>query len=188
MADVATRTGFTREVLDGLPASTPFIRALRERAFEEFVALPIPSPETEEWRYTDLSDFDLSFAPFTAGSTARTLDEVPEAVQAVAGEVGDRSGLLIQLNSEPLIAHLDPSEAAKGVAFLDLDAAAARPMDRRPRALRRRFGGEAADAARLLARLPDEPVHAQPQGALHEAGLHSLLARSPPPAGTMIGV
>jgi len=130
VADVATTTGFSREALAALPASTPFIMALRERAFQEFEALPIPSPETEEWRYTDLSDFDLSFAPFTPGARARTLDEVPEHVQAVAGAVGDRSGLSIQLNSEPLIAHLDPAEAAKGIVFTDLDRAAAAPEHR----------------------------------------------------------
>ena len=124
MADVATTTGFTREALAALPASTPFVRALRRQAFREFEALPIPSQETEEWRYTDLSDFDFSLAPFTPGARARTLDEVPGEVQAVAGAVGDRSGLAIQLNSEPLIAHLDPAEASRGVAFTDLDRAA----------------------------------------------------------------
>jgi Fe-S cluster assembly protein SufD len=130
LADVATKTGFTREALAALPATTPFVRALRERAFEEFEALPVPSQETEEWRYTDLSAFEFSFAPFTAGARARTLDEVPDHVQAVAGAVGDRSGLAIQLNSEPLIAHLDPAEAAKGVVFTDLDRAAAAPEHR----------------------------------------------------------
>jgi len=131
LAEVATTTGFTREAQAALPASTPFVRALRERAYQEFEALPIPSQETEEWRYTDLSDLDLSFAPFTpGGGRARSLDEVPEDVQAVAGAVGDRSGLAIQLNSEPLIAHLATAEAANGVVFTDLDRAAEAPEHR----------------------------------------------------------
>ncbi len=124
LADVATKTGFTREALAALPSSTPFVAELRRRAWDEFEAAPVPSQETEEWRYTDMSDFDFSFAPFTPGARAATLDEVPEDVQAVAGAVGDRSGLAVQLNSEPLIAHLGPDEAAKGVVFTDLDRAA----------------------------------------------------------------
>ena len=36
------------------------IGTVRERAFAEFGALPMPSPETEEWRYTDLRELDLA--------------------------------------------------------------------------------------------------------------------------------
>jgi len=126
MSDTLTTSGFTREALpapDGQPA---FARALRERSFDLFEALPIPSPETEEWRYTDLTGLDFGFRPFTPGGPpAGTLDEVPEEVQAAAGEVGDRAGLAIQRNSEPLIAHLDPELGGKGVVLADLDRAAA---------------------------------------------------------------
>ena len=38
---------------------------LRLRALREFEAMPVPSQETEEWRYTDLSGFALDFAPYT---------------------------------------------------------------------------------------------------------------------------
>jgi Fe-S cluster assembly protein SufD len=45
----------------GLPDGPDYVRSIRKAAFEEFRSLPIPSQETEEWRYTDLSSFDLSF-------------------------------------------------------------------------------------------------------------------------------
>ena len=45
-------------------------RGLRREAFERFEALPIPSQETEEWRYTDLSELDLSFRPHAPGPRA----------------------------------------------------------------------------------------------------------------------
>jgi Fe-S cluster assembly protein SufD len=126
MSDTLTTSGFTREAVpapDGQPA---FARALRERSFDLFEALPIPSPETEEWRYTDLTGFDFGFRPFTAGGPrAMTLDEVPEEVQAAAGEVGERAGLAIQRNSEPVLAHVDPALEKQGVVFTDLDRAAA---------------------------------------------------------------
>ena len=39
--------------------SPGFLGGLRKQAFEEFLALPVPSQETEEWRYTDLEGFDF---------------------------------------------------------------------------------------------------------------------------------
>ncbi|HEY7279985.1 MAG TPA: Fe-S cluster assembly protein SufD [Actinomycetota bacterium] len=121
MADIATRNGFDRAAL---PASEGFLTELRERAFEEFVTLPVPAQETEEWRYTDLSDLDLgAYAAFAGGgSRAATLDDVPDGILAAAGDVGDRAGFLVQRNSEALIAHLDPA-VDEGVHFESLDDA-----------------------------------------------------------------
>jgi Fe-S cluster assembly protein SufD len=77
-----TTTTFDESALEGLPSAPGFLQTIRKQAFEEFRALPIPSQETEEWRYTDLSEFDLSFRPHVPGhataqaghgsSTART--------------------------------------------------------------------------------------------------------------------
>lgn len=66
MSTVATTT-FDESALEALPDAPGFIQTIRKQAFEEFRALPIPSQETEEWRYTDLSDFDLSFRPHVPG-------------------------------------------------------------------------------------------------------------------------
>jgi len=67
----ATRT-FDERTLRTLPEAPAFLGDLRERAFEEFRAMPPPSPETEEWRYTDLTAFELAFAPAEVGRPART--------------------------------------------------------------------------------------------------------------------
>jgi Fe-S cluster assembly protein SufD len=130
MTDTLTTSGFTRQALPDPDGQPPFARAQRERAFERFETLPIPSPETEEWRYTDLTGFDFGYRPFAPGGPwARTLDDVPEEVQAAVGEVGDRAGLFIQRNSEPITAHLDAGLAARGVILTDLDRAAAEHPD-----------------------------------------------------------
>ncbi len=60
-SDTAT-TSFDEHALAELPEVAGFTGDLRLRALREFEAMPIPSQETEEWRYTDLSDFDLDFA------------------------------------------------------------------------------------------------------------------------------
>ena len=117
-------TGFDQGALESLPAAPEFINAARKEAFEAFEALPVPSHDTEEWRYTDLADFDFDLAPFTPGGSADTLDDVPEEILAAAGVVGERAGLLIQRNSEVMVAHLDPALVDQGVRFMSLDRAA----------------------------------------------------------------
>ena len=42
-----------------------------------FESLPIPSQETEEWRYTDLEGFGFDLRPFVEGGHAENLDHVP---------------------------------------------------------------------------------------------------------------
>jgi Fe-S cluster assembly protein SufD len=104
--------------------------ALRREALTLYRGLPIPSQETEEWRYTDLSSLDLAaFTPFAAGRVSVNLDGVADEIQEAAGEIGDRAGLLVQHNSETATVHLAPVEADRGVIFLGLDRAMAEHSD-----------------------------------------------------------
>src|SRR5580765_5901763 len=67
-----TSTTFDETAFELLPKTTEPLQRMRKQAFEEFRALPIPSQETEEWRYTDLSDFELSFEPHVPGGVRTT--------------------------------------------------------------------------------------------------------------------
>jgi len=124
-----TTSGFDERAMAAVPPSAPFLERLRRQAFEEFDALPIPSQETEEWRYTDLEDLGLDLRPFVEGGRAENLDQVPEEILAAAGQVGERAGLQIQRNSEVMITHLDPALVDRGVWFGDLDRAIAERPD-----------------------------------------------------------
>jgi Fe-S cluster assembly protein SufD len=96
--------------------------ALRERAFEQFEAMPMPSPETEEWRYTDLRDLDLDrYTPFAHEPPAENLDGVSPALLEAAGSLGERAGLAIQHNSSVVTVHLDPQARDQGVTFASID-------------------------------------------------------------------
>ncbi|HEX2031032.1 MAG TPA: Fe-S cluster assembly protein SufD [Actinomycetota bacterium] len=124
MAETLTETTFTEESLPAPPGEPAFSRRLRREALDLFRALPVPSQETEEWRYTDLSALDVGrFRPHVAGRAADNLDGVAPEVQAAVGELGDRAGLLIQHNSETATVHLGPDVAGRGVVFDGLDRA-----------------------------------------------------------------
>ncbi|MEX1263559.1 MAG: Fe-S cluster assembly protein SufD [Actinomycetota bacterium] len=127
--DTSPDTTFDERALAALPDVAGFTGDLRTNAFQEFAALPTPSQETEEWRYTDLSEFALDFAPYTPGGRAENLDDVPGKILEAAGEIGERAGLQIQHDSDVMVTHLDPALKAKGVIFTDLDAAAAEHPD-----------------------------------------------------------
>src|SRR5436309_13013479 len=83
--------------------------------------MPTPSPDTEEWRYTDLREFDLSFDPYAPEPLATTLDDVKPVLLEAAGGGGERAGLAIQHNSSVVTSHLDADLAGQGVEFTSLD-------------------------------------------------------------------
>jgi Fe-S cluster assembly protein SufD len=127
---LASTTGFTRETLARAAATGGDSADVRTRAFEEFEALPVPSPETEEWRYTDLRGLDLSrYQPYAWEPAAPTLDDVDQGALAAVGHVGERAGLAVQHNSTVVSTHLDPEAAARGVLFVSLDEAMVRYPD-----------------------------------------------------------
>jgi Fe-S cluster assembly protein SufD len=121
MSDIALTTPFDERALAELPEAAGFMGEVRLGAFREFQAMPIPSQETEEWRYTDLSDFELSFAPYTPGGGAEAIDEL--GVLQAAAIAGERAGMQIQRNSDVISTRLSSSAQASGVILCDLDLA-----------------------------------------------------------------
>jgi Fe-S cluster assembly protein SufD len=115
-----TTTGFDEEALAALPPSAPFVEALRKEAFASYLALPVPSSETEEWRYTDVSDLNLDLRPFAEGGGAEAMTR--HGVLAAAG-TGERAALQVQSNSEVISTQLAEGLAERGVWFGDLDRA-----------------------------------------------------------------
>ncbi len=107
-------TTFDRAALDALPIAPGSTGAIRERAFAQFQALPVPSQETEEWRYTDLSDFALDFVPHAPGHG--------EGAPTPAG--AGLAASILQHNSSVVMTTSGQDLDARGVIFCDLDVAA----------------------------------------------------------------
>jgi Fe-S cluster assembly protein SufD len=106
---LASTTTFDERALESLPEGARPTAPQRRRALDLFRSMPVPSQETEEWRYTDLSDFELDFVPHAEGHIATSPDDVPTELLEGAGDLDDRAGLLVQHNSVTTIAHLDPT-------------------------------------------------------------------------------
>jgi Fe-S cluster assembly protein SufD len=111
-------TTFDDAAFAALPVAPAATAALRERAYAEFGSLPMPSPETEEWRYTDLSAFALEFAPHTPGHG-----------EGAPTPGGDLAATLLQHNSSVVMTTSGQDLEARGVIFCDLDLAAEKYPD-----------------------------------------------------------
>jgi Fe-S cluster assembly protein SufD len=120
MASVSTAT-FDERALDALPDGLASTAAQRRQALERFLAMPVPSQETEEWRYTDLSDFELDFEPFADGGTAEDLNR--HGLLAAAGVMGERGGLQIQRNGTVISTQRSATLEDRGVWFGSIDEA-----------------------------------------------------------------
>jgi Fe-S cluster assembly protein SufD len=123
MSDTVMTTRFDERALAELPEVAGFTGDVRLRALRAFDALPIPSQETEEWRYTDLSGFELDFDPFTPGGGPEAMTR--HGVLQAVGATGERAGLQVQRNSEVISTRAATDLAGRGVVFADLDAASA---------------------------------------------------------------
>jgi Fe-S cluster assembly protein SufD len=124
-AAISTET-FDERALATLPPAAGFVDALRRRAFESYRSLPIPSQETEEWRYTDLSELDMSFVPHVPGHAGGPPGR-PSAVHTTSNQDLARLGVLLtDLDEaadkhpelvEPHLHRLVPSDRTKFTAL-----------------------------------------------------------------------
>ena len=120
MAVVSTTT-FDERALEALPDGARSTAPQRRQALELFGSMPVPSQETEEWRYTDLSDFELDFDAFTDGGTREDLNR--QGLLAAAGISGERAGLQIQRNGTVLSTQRSGVLEDRNVWFGSIDEA-----------------------------------------------------------------
>ncbi len=126
MPDTDTMAGFGDEALEALVRreEEPFVAGLRRRALSEFEALPMPSPETEEWRYTDLRELDLSaFTPMEADATSRDIDPEARAELARQGVVFEGIDEALRQHPELIRPHLHRSVPTARSRFTALHGA-----------------------------------------------------------------
>jgi Fe-S cluster assembly protein SufD len=152
MGNPVTTRGFTERALleltrhEGEGAGA--LGRLREEAFALFETLPMPSPDTEEWRYTDLRDLDLDLEPFAPREPLRTLEEAGQQLSSLLGSTGERAGMVVQHDSTVVWTTLDEAVRARGVRVEGLDSAARRAPEE---VLRRLHRAVPTDRSRFVA-------------------------------------
>jgi Fe-S cluster assembly protein SufD len=99
---------------------------LRREGWKTYVETPMPSRKSEEWRYTDLRDFEPeSYSPVTCeGDRVKSIDDLPAPVRAALASDRERAGVLARHNGCLEHLRLDETLQAKGVIYAPLIEAA----------------------------------------------------------------
>lgn len=157
--------------LDGM---SPVIRNYRQDAWEIFRSTPIPTPQEEAWRRTDLKALRPENLHLPALDAFLDLPAVPEVLlQPLAGE--SHGGQVVMLPGGAK-AQLDPALAAQGVVFTDLRTAESEHPDLLERMLGKVVHPADGKFAALAGSLAQNGVVLfVPRGIVVDQPLHSLL-------------
>jgi Fe-S cluster assembly protein SufD len=103
------------------------LKDYREKAWNEFMRLPIPTTRDEAWRRTDLRAFPAEAFHLPDPSGRQNHQTIP--VNLLKPLAGSQHGGQILLQPDRVVAHLDPILADQGVIFSDLQTAEATHPD-----------------------------------------------------------
>ena len=108
-------------VLETGLADPAWLKARREEAWDVYMATPLPSTRSEEWRYTDVArllPLD-GLAPNLEGA-----DGVPDPLLRTMAHDRTSAGRVVDIDGTVVSAELDPALAAQGVVLCSLREAA----------------------------------------------------------------
>jgi Fe-S cluster assembly protein SufD len=106
------------QALAGLETQPGWLRDLRSTAWSAFEALPLPTRKLEEWRYTDVTQFELD-AVQRAGAFE---GEAPAAAHALL-EGKEAAAKVLLVGDSVVHVEVDPSLEERGVVVTDLATA-----------------------------------------------------------------
>lgn len=170
---------FTRDMVPGLGSdgSAPgFLQEYRQRAWEIFENLPIPTTREEAWRRTDLRSMPAgSFQPISLVEPG-SLRLPPPPAELLQALTDDAYGGQIVMQPGGIQVDLNPALAAQGVVFTDLMSA----VRQHPRLLEAVLGQvvrpeEGRFAALAGAMASTGVLLFVPRGVHLEQPLHSIL-------------
>lgn len=116
---------FSRDMIPSLSDEaiiSPYLREYRTKAWELFNSLPMPTPQDEPWRRTDLRGLQPGRFSLPANDNLYIYPQPPEALlKPLAGDV--HGGQIVLTPQGANVHQLDPELAARGVIFTDLQTA-----------------------------------------------------------------
>ncbi|NUM44125.1 MAG: Fe-S cluster assembly protein SufD [Anaerolineales bacterium] len=114
----ASEFPFTQDMIPSQNGKgSPLVREYRQRAWEIYQSLPIPTLQMEAWRRTDLKRLDVGNFRFPETDAYLDLAPVPELL--LAPLVADQHGGQITLLPGGVTVELDENLARQGVVFTD---------------------------------------------------------------------
>ena len=115
-------------VLETGGADPEWLKVRRAEAWDVYVATPLPSTRSEEWRYTDLARM-LPMDGLVPGSAdgvapGAPVPEIPEGLRSIMAEDQTSAGRIVDVDGVIVSAELDQSLIAQGVTLCSLREAA----------------------------------------------------------------
>jgi len=169
---------FTRELIPALNGDgqyPDYIKEYRARAWEAYQSLPLPTPQDEAWRRTDLNGMEMH--GFHLPAPGENLDQPPipqELLKPLVGEA--HAGRVLLTPGQKAQVELDPSLAEMGVIFTDLETAERDYPQVTERILGKIIQPEAGKFAALAGALAQSGVLLYVPRGLHlTEPLHSIL-------------
>ncbi len=115
-----TLSSFTPQDASALPGPA-WLTARRAAAAERFAAISLPTESEEIWRYSRISQLDLSeFSPVRATTGATVTPGIPPELEAVVAAAGAHAAVLVVRNGAVSYAEIDPSLAGQGLYVGDV--------------------------------------------------------------------
>lgn len=150
------------------------VRAYREKAWEVFQSLPVPTVKDEPWRRTDLKGLHANSFRLPAAEAHLDLPDAPAAL--LEPLVGQEHGGQIILMGGGVKSYLAPELSAKGVIFTDLRTAEKEYPEIVDRVIGKVVHASDGKFAALAGALAQNGVLLYvPRGVVVEQPLHSLL-------------
>ena len=110
-------------VLETSLADPAWLKARREEAWGIYMATPLPSTRSEEWRYTDIARL-LPLDGLEPNLEGAGGEPIPDALLRTMAQDRTGAGRVVDIDGSVVSAELDPALAAKGVVLCSLREAA----------------------------------------------------------------
>ena len=110
-------------VLETGLADPAWLKARREEAWDVYMATPLPSTRSEEWRYTDVARM-LPLDRLEPNLEGADGGPIPDALLHTMAQDRTSAGRVVDVDGNVVSAELDPGLAAKGVVLCSLREAA----------------------------------------------------------------
>ena len=158
----------------GAPVA-PFLKEYRERAWEAFTHMALPTIQEDAWRRTDLRGLETGSFQLPSSKDGKKGQHPPqELLKPLVGE--HHGGQLVLLPGGQVKIDLDPALEKKGVVFTDLAAAEREHPELLERILGKVVRPEEGKFSALAAALAQNGVLVYvPRGVQVDEPLHSIL-------------